>query len=72
MRLHFAYIFHIIILNVIKLSVTYKPFILSAIMLGATYEPFLLLNVIMLSVIMLNVVAPLHVVLNFIALSWTS
>jgi len=46
-------------LNVIILSVTFRPFMLIVIMLSVTYKPF------MLNVIMLNVVVPL-------TLYWTS
>ncbi len=43
-------------LNVILLSVTYKPFMLRVVMLSV-----IILSVIMLSVIMPSVVAPFHV-----------
>jgi hypothetical protein len=54
-------------LNVVILSVTYKPFMLSVIllnvvMLSVTYKPFMLsvimLNVVVLNVGMLSLVAP--------------
>ncbi len=60
---------NIVMLSVIMLNVTYKPFMLSAvmlsvIMLNATYKPFMLnvvmLNAVMLNVVMQSVVAPSH------------
>jgi hypothetical protein len=56
-------------LNVVMLSVTYKPFMLSVIMLSIVMLMVVMLNAVMLSVIMLNVVMLSVVVLRVIMLN---
>jgi hypothetical protein len=47
----------VVMLSVVMLNATYKPFMLSVVMLNVTYKPFMM-SVVILNVVMLSVVSP--------------